>query len=229
MPNFKVGDKVKLKSSVRFIINSHNGEAYTKYYDPEKKMVNLLNKTAIVINTEMYYNGAYFNEIYYVDEKAGYYVQADSLIKVKDEELKQDKNIDKNYNMSIEIYNNKISIQVKDSNHYEVNRFKDETDNELLERAFQLAKTEYDKQTKINNTFPKYGDTYYKFVSFSPEEEAAEKNIVKMIFNPMCIECLIDKRLNNIAATKEELNLRKEEIYNNFYTFLKGDNKNGKR
>lgn len=228
MPNFKVGDKVKLKSSVRFIINSHNGEAYTKYYDPEKKMVNLLNKTAIVTDTEMYYNGVYFNEIYYVDEKAGYYVDADSLIKVKDEELKQDKNIDKNYNMSIEIYNDKISIQVKDSNHYEVNRFKDETDNELLERAFQLAKTEYDKQTKINNTFPKYGDTYYKFVSFSPEEEAAEKNIVKMIFNPMCIECLIDKRLNNIAATKEELNLRKEEIYNNFYTFLKGDNKNEK-
>lgn len=37
MPNFKVGDKVKLKSSVRFIINSHNGEAYTKYYDPEKR------------------------------------------------------------------------------------------------------------------------------------------------------------------------------------------------
>ena len=45
----------------------------------------------------------------------------------------------------------------------------------------------------------------------------------------MCIECLIDKRLNNIAATKEELNLRKEEIYNNFYTFLKGDSKDGKR
>ena len=38
--------------------------------------------------------------------------------------------------MLIEIYNDKISIQVKDSNHYEVNRFKDETDNELLERAF---------------------------------------------------------------------------------------------
>ena len=51
-----------------------------------------------------------------------------------------------------------------------------------LDRAFQLLKTQYDKQTKINNTFPKYGDTYYKFVSFSPEEEAAEKKYRKNDF-----------------------------------------------
>ena len=56
-------------------------------------------------------------------------------------------------------------------------------------RAFQLAKTEYDKQTKINNTFPKYGDTYYKFVSFSPEEEAAEKKYRK---NDFLIQCVLN-------------------------------------
>ena len=218
MPNFKVGDKVKLKSSVKFIINSHNGEAYTKYYDPEKKMTNLLNKTAIVIDAEMYYNGAYFNEIYYVDEKAGYYVDADSLIKVKDEELKQDKNIDKNYNMSIEIYNDKISIQVKDSNHYEVNRFKDETDNELLERAFQLAKTEYDKMiqsTIPQKVFPQNGDTYYKFQALNNSD-----NVVTCVYNSLDFQCLIDKKLDNIAATKEELLTKKETIYTNLYKFL---------
>ena len=208
MPNFKVGDKVKLKSSVRFIINSHNGEAYTKYYDPEKKMTNLLNKTAIVIDAEMYY----------VDEKAGYYVDADSLIKVKDEELKQDKNIDKNYNMSIEIYNDKISIQVKDSNHYEVNRFKDETDNELLERAFQLAKTEYDKMiqsTIPQKVFPQNGDTYYKFQALNNSD-----NVVTCVYNSLDFQCLIDKKLDNIAATKEELLTKKETIYTNLYKFL---------
>lgn len=218
MPIFQVGDKVKLKPSTRFIINSHNGDAYTNSYGSNKTITRLLNKIAIVIDTEMYYNGAYFYEIYYVDEKVGYYVEADSLTKVKDEELKQNKIVDKDYNMLIEILNDKISIQTKDNNHYEINRFKDETDNEMLERAFQLAKTEYDKMVKVNvpqKLFPQNGDTYYKFQVLNNND-----SIVTYVYDALDFQCLIDKKLDNIAATKEELLTKKEVIYANLYKFL---------
>lgn len=213
MPNFQVGDKVKLKPSVRLIMDSHNGKAYIND-NANKAISHLLNKTAIVIDTEMYYNGTYFNEIYYVDEKTGYYVDADSLIKVKDEEVKQFKNC----NMLIEIRNDKVSIQVKDNNHYEVNRFKDETDNEMLERAFQLAKTEYDKLLKANvpqKVFPQNGDIYYKFQTLNNSD-----SVITYVYNALDFQCLIDKKLDNIAATKEELLTKKETIYTNLYKFL---------
>lgn len=202
MELLKKGDKVK--------INPKYNNPYLKY---------LLD---IVFTIEDYDKNYELYKVIYNDTTI--YFGPDQLIKVDTKENVASNNI----NASMNIYDNKIIVNVYNQK-FKINRFKDETDNEMLDRAFQLLKTQYDKQTKINNTFPKYGDTYYKFVSFSPEEEAAEKNIVKMIFNPMCVECLIDKRLNNIAATKEELNLRKEEIYNNFYTFLKGDSKDGKR